>query len=250
MAELTLDSAAVTGFLLAMIRVTGFVIASPMLGSRVPATGRLAIIIAIGLFLTQPVSGSLTVARLIDLVIVNLVIGLVLGFLTGLIFQLFAAAGSMIDLSAGLGIGAVFDPLTGANNAVFSRLFDMTALTMFFVIGGHRLLVAGLDHSVDAVALDGALQLDPRLGDVLVDLSARFLIAGLELAMPAIAALFLTEVTLGVAARLMPQANVFIVGLPAKLLVAMAAALVVLTAFPHTITGVTNVIQNVFTSTL
>ena len=133
---------------------------------------------------------------------------------------------------------------------MFSRLFDYTALVIFFAIGGDRLLMAGLDASVQAVPLDGVISLSPGLADVVVDQIGWVLITGIQVAMPAMAALFLAEIVLGVGSRMLPQANVFLVGLPLKQLLAMSLAVAVVAAFPSVVSGLAGDIENLFVDSI
>ena len=87
--------------------------------------------------------------------------------------------------------------------------------------------------STTAVGLDGSLTLRDGLASVAADTLGRYALASLEIAMPVLAALLLAELTLGVASRLLPQANVFLLGLPLKLLVAFAVVGVTLVSFPE-----------------
>jgi flagellar biosynthetic protein FliR len=160
-------------------------------------------------------------------------VGMVLGILTGFLFHLFAIAGDIIDVQSGLANSALFDPVSGHNSAVFARMFSMTSLTVFFVIGGDRLVISGLAHSVEAIPLDGRVHLDAGLGDLMVPLVTKIVVAGIELALPCVAALFVADVVLGLANRFAPQINVFLVGLPVKLLISFATVgLVLLLVLP------------------
>ena len=250
MTPIVIDTAWVAGLGAGVVRMGAFAAATPFLRRRMPIPGWLAFAIAIGLFLAAPLEGELTVMRLIDVAVMNAAVGISLGFLTGLIFYLFAVAGAVTDLTSGLAISAVFDPTTGSQSTVFSRFFDVTAVTIFMVLGGHRLLVTGMATSVEAVPLDGTIEVDPNLANVMVGLVGRMMIAGVEIAMPALAALFMTELVLGIAARMMPQANIFLVGLPAKLLLALAVSGLVIAAFPTAMDGVFQIIGDTFVDVL
>ena len=250
MTPIVIDTAWVAGLGAGVVRMGAFAAATPFLRRRMPIPARLAFAIAIGLFLAAPLEGELTVMRLIDVAVMNAAVGISLGFLTGLIFYLFAVAGAVTDLTSGLAISAVFDPTTGSQSTVFSRFFDVTAVTIFMVLGGHRLLVTGMATSVEAVPLDGTIEVDPNLANVMVGLVGRMMIAGVEIAMPALAALFMTELVLGIAARMMPQANIFLVGLPAKLLLALAVSGLVIAAFPTAMDGVFQIIDDTFVDVL
>ena len=91
------------------------------------------------------------------------------------------------------------------------------------VLGGDHLLVAGIGVSFDAVGVTGTISLAGGLADVALGLMGRMMIAAIEMAMPALAALFIAEVVLGIAARFAPQSNVFLIGLPVKLFAALAS---------------------------
>ncbi|NOX30070.1 MAG: hypothetical protein GXP35_08495 [Actinobacteria bacterium] len=233
MANLTFEAGSVAGLLFAIMRVTGLVLGASQLMNRVPRLGRSALVLAVGFFIAVPVPDeALALGPMLSSMFINLFIGLVLGFVSTLILQMFILAGGILDLTSGLGVSALFDPGSGRSATVFERFFDLTALTMFFILGGPRLLVAGVIQTVEVVPLWGAPVLDDRLADVALQAVSRFFVAGLEIAVPALAALFLAEVVLGVGARMLPEANVFLLGLPLKLVIAMASASVVLFSFP------------------
>ncbi len=250
MTDLVIPAGQVAGFLLASIRIAGFVTSSPMFGRAIPGPGRVAVITVLGFAFASPVEGSLDLAGLAVAAVVNAGIGLLLGWITGLIFHLFAVAGGIIDYSSGLASAEMFDPLTQASTPIVGRFLNLGALTLFLVLGGDRLLVAGLGRSFDAIGVTGSIDLDPGLATVAVDLVGRLMIAGIELAMPALAALFLAEVVLGIASRFAPQANVFIIGLPAKLLVAFASIGAVVLLVPETTSGVFDIVADTFTQTI
>lgn len=248
--SLSLDPAWGAGLVLSITRVGAFAVASPMLAKAVPLPGRLAVVLALGLFLASPTAGALTVAALIGAGVVNAVVGAVLGYLTGVLFHVFAVAGGVIDIVSGLSVAQVIDPTRGEQGALFSRLFNLTALAMFFVVGGLELLVRGLAMSVEVVALDGGLAGSPALLDIATRHTSRLLVVGAELALPVVSALFLTEVVLGLASRFAPQANIFLLGLPAKLLIALSMVTVALLLFPEAMDGLLRMTSATFTDGL
>lgn len=244
--NLALDANWAAGLFLAMGRVAGFVIVSPVLARSVPMVGRLAFVVAIGLFLADPVGSTLGIGGLIVAMVVNVTIGVILGFLTGIIFHLFGVAGSLIDLSSGLAMAQIYDPNSGEQAAVFSRMFNLVAVTIFVAIGGLQLLVRGLAVSVEAVALDGGMTMRSGLVELTLSLIGRMTIAAIELALPVVAALFLADIVLGLAGRLAPQANILLLGLPAKLLITVSLLGVSFLLFPEAIDGLFATVRNTF----
>lgn len=235
--EVAIDSSWAAGVALASTRVATFTLASPIFGRFIPGVGRIALVVVLGFFLAAPVPVA-GIGDLIGAGLANALVGAALGFLTGILLHIFQVAGGMIDFSSGLSVSGVLDPMTGQTEAVFGRMFGLAAVIMFMVLGGDRLLVTGLSRSVDAIPLDGMPDLASGLADLSVSLLGKLMLASVELALPAIAALFLLELALGLANRLVPQMNAFLVGLPAKILVTLALVTLVVIAFPSVMDGV------------
>jgi flagellar biosynthetic protein FliR len=239
----------VAGMLVAAIRVAGFVIISPMF-KPLPKLGRTALVLVLGYTFAQPLTGSGDLAVLLTAGFTNAVVGLTLGFLTGIIFYLFTVGGSLIDFTSSLSVAQVFDPISADRVTIFGRIFNVMAVALFLVLGGDRLLVAGFGVSFDAIPLGGTIALSGGLGDVALNLMGRMLIGAVEMAMPALAALFIAEIVLGIAARFAPQSNVFLIGLPIKLFAALASVGAVLLLVPDSINGVMHIVEDTFRTAL
>ncbi len=247
--DFVVDADWVTGMLLAGIRCAGFVVASPIF-KAIPVSGRTALVLVLGYAFAEPVAEAGDLGMLLVGGFTNAVVGLALGFLTGLIFYVFTVAGSMIDFTSSLSAASIFDPLAGQQVTVFGRMFNIMAMALFLVLGGDRLLASGLAVSFEAIAIDGTIALSGGLAEIGVTLLGRMMIAAIELAMPALAALFIAEVVLGIAARFAPQSNVFLIGLPVKIFAAMASVSAVLLLVPETMDGVLTIVQDTFREAL
>jgi flagellar biosynthesis protein FliR len=235
--ELPVDAAWAVGAVLAMTRVAAFAIASPVTGRAVPAPARLAFTVAVAMAMVHPVAGVLELGDLVAAAFVNAVVGAAMGYVSGLILHLFASAGGIIDLVSGLSIATVFDPMQGDQGGVFARFFHLTAVTMFLVGGGLLLLVGGLLASTRLFPLDAALAPQPGLAGLVVTLVSRMVRSAVELALPVIGVLLMLELALGLAARFAPQANVFMLGLPAKILAAITVVGSSWVLFPDAVAG-------------
>ncbi len=233
---LLLDQQDLLGLVLSISRVGAFAVASPLI-KVLPVPGRLAFTLAVGLALAEPALSEGALSNFVAATAVNVGVGVVLGFLTGVFIYAFTVAGAIIDLSSGLNAAQVFDPVTGMQNSVFGRGFNLMAIVLWFVVGGDRLMVEGLAATVATIPLDGTITISAGVADYAVDLVATMLQSAIELAIPALAALFITEVAFGVAARFAPQANVFSIGLPARIIAALATITLVIAAFPSVISA-------------
>lgn len=214
-----------------MARVGAFAAASPFL-KAFPKSGRLAFTLAVGLALAEPLPEAPSLSRMLASMGVNIGIGLILGFLTGILLHAFEVAGAVIDIMSGLNVSQVFDPLTGNHNAVMAKAFNLTAIAIWLAIGGHHLAVESLEATIRLIPLHGSITLSGSLAEVAIRLVASMLRAAVEIGLPSVAALFVAEVAFGLAAKFAPQANVFAVGLPAKLIAALASVGLVFAGFP------------------
>ena len=96
---------------------------------------------------------SLDTGGFVLALVLELVVGAVLGFLVFLVFAAIQSAGSLIDLFGGFTLAQAFDPQSMINGAQFTRLFQMTALALMFASGGYQVLIGGLTRSFDAFPL-------------------------------------------------------------------------------------------------
>ncbi len=223
-----LDGTTLTAFLLVLARTSAWVMTAPVFSARGAAgVARLAVSVALSLLLTPLLDvdslptdlGSFTV-----LVLVQIGIGIALGFLTALLFAAFEVAGTLADLSSGFSFATIVDPLSGQPAAAFSRLFAVTFSAVLFASDGHQQVVAGFVRSFTAMPLDTVPGWQEGGMAVLASAVTHVMIAAIQIAAPLLGVLFLTDVALGLAARFVPQANAMAVALPAKTLVALTAA--------------------------
>lgn len=160
-------------------------------------------------------AGPLAVAVLLELFV-----GATLAFGVFAAFGAFSVAGKILDIQTGFGLGSVYDPVTRAGAPLFATLLNMVAVVVFFGIDGHHALLRGLAFSLQ--------QVPPGQG--FASLSAEPVIAqfglmfslGISLIIPVILCLLLVEVGLAVVSRVLPQMNVFVVGVPVKIVAGVA----------------------------
>ncbi len=232
--RIDLETAWAAGLLLGLCRTAGFAAASPLVARALPPVGRVLLALAGAVLLARPVTADLTVPHLLGWAGANVAVGLALGFVSGIGLWLFQVAGEILDAGSGLAMARTLDPLARAEVGVLGRLFQMTAFALLLALGGDRLLLAGLARSAELLPLTGAPALPPGLGDAVLAAISSLMVAGFELAAPVLGALVLTELALALAARLAPQANVFLLGLSVKVALTLALLGSALALFPGT----------------
>ncbi len=159
----------------------------------------------------------------------QVIIGLAMGFTMRIVFAAVQTAGEFVGLQMGLSFASFFDPSSGANTAVLSRLFNIVAMLTFLALDGHLLILAALVRSFDALPV-AQVALHQNGFGVLVEWGKTVFVSGLLLALPLICALLTINLAMGILNRAAPQLSVFSVGFPVSLLVGVTLLAVVL---PH-----------------
>jgi flagellar biosynthetic protein FliR len=150
------------------------------------------------------------------LAIPEIVVGLLVGMVAGFIFYGAELAGEFLGLQMGFSIVTVLDPMTEGQVSIIGQMQYLFATLIFLSFNGHIYLLEGLQLTFQAVPL-GGVHFSSGLLTIFLKLSGELFVAALKIAAPVTAALFLSEVALGIIARTVPQMNIFLVSLPLKI---------------------------------
>jgi flagellar biosynthetic protein FliR len=204
-------------FLFVLFRFGGMMAFAPVLGHRgIPVVHRAGLAVLLAAVLT-PVLGPSTPAddpvRLGLAVAGELVVGLAIGFVAQLVTTAVVMAGELIGFQMGLGIAAIYDPTMGQQMTVLARFMELVALLLFVSVNGHHVLLQAVAASFQRVRPGAVLAQQVTSGGV-VSLGGKLFRAGLEVAAPVVAMLFVANVGLAIVARVSPQMNIFLLGVP------------------------------------
>jgi flagellar biosynthesis protein FliR len=230
-----LEGNELAGFILVLARVTPLFFLAPLFSSAlIPPRVRGVIAAAISIGLTPiALHGQHVPAQplaLAGLVIEGMLVGLGFAFALGVLMAAVESAGAMIDVISGFSYGSLINPLNGEESAVMARFYSLVGTLIFLIIGGEAWALRGLARTFQLVPLTGGPQLPSLVGGAVRVFSTVFA-GALEVAAPVLVALLITDVAFGVVSRVVPQLNVFAVGFPTKVAVAM---LVVGASLPFT----------------
>jgi flagellar biosynthesis protein FliR len=224
-------------FLLVFVRMSAFFVAAPFFNLRsVPGRFKIALGFLISLISFQyvpaiePIPMDLT---FILHVIKEVLVGLILGLICEIMYTAIQVAGGLTDMQMGLAMANVIDPRTGAYIPVTGNFKNILATLYFFSIDGHHVLIQGIISSYQVIPLD---RMWASFGSEQVMMTAvkvfsQMFLSAFMIAAPLVVALFLVDVSLGIVAKSVPQFNIFVVGLPLKLLAGFLLLIVVMPAF-------------------
>jgi flagellar biosynthetic protein FliR len=212
-------------YLWPLVRVLAFVMVAPPFSNReVPARVKVAlsVLVAIVIAPTLPAMSGVTVGSPegLRITLLQIVIGVVLGFCVKTVFAAVSAAGELISVQMGLGFATLFDSSQTESNMVVGKFLSMAALTAFVAADGHLALLSALHDSFMLFPISPAKLQAPGWME-LAGMGAVVFSLGLRLALPVIAVLLVVNLALAVLSRATAQLNPFAIGLTATLLVGL-----------------------------
>ncbi|MFQ5425075.1 MAG: flagellar biosynthetic protein FliR [Phycisphaerae bacterium] len=209
------------GFVLVLARTAGLVLAVPMFSSsQIPRIVKVWMSVTLALMTFPAVMlqlpPSLSMGRAAGGIVGEFIIGEVIGLGAGLVFFGAQLAGKIISYQTGMALGAVFNPVFDAESTVLDQIWFFTALMFFLALRGHLAVVQVVLHSFVKLP-----PLSVWSTGITADFCASVLQSvfemGVRLAGPAVLALLLTSLSMGILTRTMPQLNVLSVGFSVKI---------------------------------
>lgn len=232
---MTVDPEAVLRLLLVFVRAGALLVAAPFFGRpfvpvpvKVMLTALLAFAFA-GLVPAPVPAAFFTPLGFSAAVAIEALTGLLLGFGARFAFFAVEVAGAAIGFQMSLGLAQAYNPVSGSEDNPVGRLLAMGFLLFFVLLDGPHHLVRALAGSFEVVPLGGANL--AAGGELLLGWTGAFFATALRLAAPFIVTMLLLDVALGIFARVVPQADLFAISLPAKLLVGLGLTWVFLQGF-------------------
>lgn len=225
-------------FLLVLCRISSFIVVAPVLSSRnVPKTLKigLAFFISLLVFLTVGFDAKIVAdATYLLAVLREVLAGLLIGYVAYLFFTVMQIAGAFMDLTIGFGIANIVDPISGVSAPILGNFKYMLTILVFLSLNGHHYLLAAIMNSYKWLPLDNGLYgsiADAGLANFLVRTFADTFQLALQISAPIVVAMILADIGLGFLARSAPQYNVFVVGIPIKIITGLVLLIVLLPGF-------------------
>lgn len=221
-------------FLLALVRISFIIYLLPAFSLReVPGSvkGALSLTLAFLAFPQMPTSGFViadSTVFFMMLVLEQCMIGAMIGFASSFLLYFVSMGGSFIARDMGIMQGGA-DPLTDEPSDTISSLLTLIFMIIFLEAGGHYSFIRVLFDSFQYIPI-GHLVWDTRsFAGVMTLLSASSLVLAFKLAAPVMGVIFIVTVVLGLMNRVMPQLDVWILGIPLKI---GLGVLVIIYSFP------------------
>ncbi len=209
-------------FLLIFLRVTSMLLLFPIFSSaQIPHQVRLGLGALLSFIIFRVIPPPHLTGGAFELIVgasAQVLLGVIVGFVASLVFTGIQFAGELIDLQVGFAIANVLNPQTQQNITIIGEFQLALATLIFLTTNSHYFFIQGVAGSFNLVPLP-YINLDPSVaGNLALFFSQSFLIV-FRISAPVVVALFLTNVALALMARVAPQMNVFVIGLPIQVAV-------------------------------
>lgn len=223
-------------FILLFLRVSGLIFSSPIFGRKnIPNTvkigycGSIALLFFMDIAPKDPLVYN-SLYTFVFLCIAELLFGLVMGYTLNLFFTLTFTAGQLIDMQMGFGMANVFDVQSSASVPMMGNFLNIVLLMVFFAVDGHHKLLTIYYVSVTQIPI-GHVVFNPQIGMIALELFSMAFTLAVSVALPIIASGLLGEMVMGIIIRTVPQLNMFVIGMPVKVLLGFLVMLVALPVF-------------------
>ncbi|MDQ7096224.1 flagellar biosynthetic protein FliR [Desulfosporosinus sp. PR] len=209
-------------FLLILFRWAGMIMLAPVFGARgVPTmiklglAGSLSVVIYPLISATHPLIPT-ELLPYIAVVVKEILVGLVIGFVIYALTAIFQGAGQLLDFQMGFTMGASIDPVYGVQSPMMGNFQMVLATMLLLATNAHHYLIVALVKSYAYIPINptnlpgGYLYYAQLIGHV-------FSLA-IQLAIPVFGALLVSDVGVGLLSRTVPQLNIFSVVFPVKII--------------------------------
>lgn len=217
-----------------LVRVLAFIaIAPPFANSEVPTSIKVAfgVVITVALAPMLPVPAGVSVGSYegLWLTLLQVAIGLSLGFCVQLVFSAISGAGELMSIQMGLGFASLLDPQQTESSMLLGRFIGLTALTAFIAGDGHLVLMHALFDSFTALPVSAAPLANPGW-QTLAGAGTMVFALAVRIALPIIAIMMVVNLAFAVLSRTAQALNPFAVGISATVVVGLTLVMVMMTS--------------------
>jgi len=223
---------AFTLFLYILMRMSGFVLFSPLYGrSSVPNIVKAGYILLLSVAAygahAQTVIVPNSMLEFAMRLLMELMVGFVLAMIMRFFFTIADLAGEPIDTQMGMSMGRTYDPGSQASMTNTASLMSMMMMLLFFAANGHVTMLRIILTSGQIVPF-GQVALNENLPSWMLQLFAECALLAVKLCLPVLAAELLGQVGMGVLMKVIPQINVFAINIEFKVLVGLGMLLMLM----------------------
>lgn len=239
---MSFDAALIFAFFQVFVRCSAMFLSAPLFGSaNLPAFIRILTAVVVTAALTAAIQPTLAPPPadmyVFAAVVANQILaGLIIGVFVQIVLLGAQMGGAFMDMQVGLSMSHVMNPANGQPSTVLSQFKYMLALIVFLSVNGHHVMLGAFVKSFEIMPSVSGGVLRALQTNQLTLIGELSLIA-LQIATPVLAVSILVDAALGIMNKAVPQMHIFIVGMPAKIVMGLLALSVALPATAAAVLG-------------
>lgn len=213
-------------FLWVLIRMIGLMTTAPVFGHRaIPPRIKMCLAIAITFLIapTLPPSPTVNPSSISGIMILaeQFIIGAAMGLMVQIVFASVTLAGEVASMTMGLGFAAFFDATTQGTTPVLSQFLLLITTVIFLSLNLHLVLLEVLANSFTLLPIGQTAAVQTTITKHVFQAGAIIFSSGIQLALPILTALLISNIALGILTRSAPQLNLFGIGFPITLAIGL-----------------------------
>jgi len=228
------------GFLLLFFRFAGLFIAVPIFNHKnIPMSikATTAFFFAVFFYASMPPPAfSLDLPRIVIAILGELILGLSVGIVLQLAYNIITFAGGEISYMMGFSMASAIDPQSGISMPIVSQFLSLLALMTLFALNLHHWILLFVAHSLTTVPLGGFI-VTKNFFHYIMHATANMFLVGFMIAFPIMSLSLLSDAIFGMLMKTMPQFNLLVIGFPIKITVAFSVLIATLTAIMFVLKG-------------
>ena len=238
-------------YFLIFARVFALISVAPLVGSAaIPGQARAGFVFLIT-FLVFPVVELYPIPESVLLYVLLLVgeifLGLIYGFLIQVVFAVFQTAGQFFSMQMGFSASMVFDPLSQEELPIMGQFFNLGAMMLFLSTDAmQKMFLGGIQFSFRTISVYQIASAQEQWFLHFVTSMGLLFQQALILAFPIMGTLFLVSLSMGLLAKAAPQMNLLMLGFPISIAVALILLIIVM---PFLLETFSAIIDNFFDQT-
>lgn len=213
----------IVGFILLFFRFAALFLAVPIFSHQnIPMTVKaaLAFFFTIVFYPSMPVvTIEITIPSIILGILSEFMLGLVVGIILLLAYNVITFAGGIISFMMGFSMASAIDPQTGVSMPIISQFLSLIGLMVLLALDLHHWVLLFAESSLKTIPLGGFI-MSENIFHYIIHATSQMFIVGFVIAFPIIALSWLADVIFGMLMKTMPQFNLLVIGFPIKIMVA------------------------------
>lgn len=229
-------------FSLVLLRMIAFVFSAAIFSApvvSVPLRILFSLVLAMTVFPAAKIDPSVLQGfseNLIPFAGREVLIGLILGFLSRLFFFAISMVGDLISITLGLSAAQLYNPMMGSQSGVVEQFHVILGSLLFLLLNGHHILISALAQSFDMVAIGSASLKAGGLAEYAL-FGGEMIALTIKMSAPVVVAVLLANVAMGVLGRAIPQMNVLVTSFPVTILLGLGTMMICLPLFVGEMSG-------------